>query len=623
MMTARAIFSLLLVGWSVGSSQPSQTIGDTSDGSRSTPVHLIKIYDEFDHLIRPDDRPAMPYSPRTTCGKCHGYETIRGGWHFNWADSGVAPGRAGEPWIYVNPSAATQVPMSTRQWAGAYHPSAFGLTTMKFLSTFGRHLPGGGSGELGKLHEMDDYMRWEVSGDLEINCQSCHNADPAQNQAEYGVQVLRENFRWAPAASGGFAVVRGSARDMPDNFDLYSAVPPEKSGVLPPTVLYQSSRFDTSGRVLFSVPRRMPPSQCYFCHSSKVIDPARPDRWGGDEDVHLAAGMSCVDCHRNGLNHRIVRGYEGEKLAGGESVSVSLSCRGCHLGDDESGLPGEGRRRAPRPEHAGIPPVHFEKLSCTLCHSGPWPSGVTYRVKTSRAHALGIPRADKADDAPPHVASPVFVREADGTFVPCNVVWPAFWAYEREGEHRPIDPTEIAPHVKAILEADTLQTGARWPVMNEADILTVLNQLRDSTRGSPVYVAGGRVHGLGESGRLSAVDHDVALPYAWPIAHDVRPKGQSLGVRGCGDCHATDSPVYFGSVRVGSPFFAVRDSLVGMTAFQDRSPVIPWMFSASFLFRPWLKVVIIIGFVVIAGVLMLYGLRGLGAIVKTLDPGGE
>ena len=35
-------------------------------------------------------------------------------------------------------------------------------------------------------------------------------------------------------------------------------------------------------------------------------------RWTHDGDIHLIKGMLCVDCHRNGADHMMVRGYEGE-----------------------------------------------------------------------------------------------------------------------------------------------------------------------------------------------------------------------------------------------------------------------------------------------------------------------
>ena len=31
-----------------------------------------------------------------------------------------------------------------------------------------------------------------------------------------------------------------------------------------------------------------------------------------ESDVHLKAGLNCIDCHRNGLEHDMVRGYEND-----------------------------------------------------------------------------------------------------------------------------------------------------------------------------------------------------------------------------------------------------------------------------------------------------------------------
>jgi hypothetical protein len=622
-MTAmKRSFILLALSYlcvAVVSSQTQENVGDVADGNRSIPVHLIKIYDEFDHLIKLDDKPLLPFSPKQTCRKCHEYEKIRRGWHFNAADSGVNPGRQGEPWIYVDRQAATQIPLSYRRWKGTYPPAALGFSTLKFLSTFGHHLPGGGVGESEGAQDLNDYARWQVSGNLEINCQSCHNNDPGQNPAEYGVQVLRQNFRWAAAASSGFATVQGSAGEMPDNFDLYSAVPPEKSNFLPPTTTYNKSRFDVAGKVLFSVPRKMPPGQCSFCHSSKVINPRLPDRWEAEEDVHIAAGMTCADCHRNGLDHQMIRGYEGEAAMTGKPAAASLTCKGCHLGNGEGAIPSEGRRGAPRPLHLGIPPVHFEKLACTACHSGPWPSDNTLRVKTSRAHALGIPKADKADNALPHIMTPVFMKQSDGTYAPHNVFWPAFWAYRHQNEVVPLPTDLVRPLVAEIYANDTTRTVGRWPVLRDADILHVLQRLRqrDSTA-TPVYVAAGKLFQADRYGKLEMIDHEAAGPYAWPVAHDVRSKAQSLGIRGCADCHATDAPFHFGSVLIGSPYVVRLDSMARMTTYQDKSAISAWLFSLSFLFRPGLKVLIIAGFLLNALVVLIYAMRGLATIIQKL-----
>jgi len=619
-MTNTCIFALfLMLSGGLVSAQTPENIGDVADGNRSVPVHLIKLYDEFDHVIKLDDRPVMPFSARQTCRKCHDYEKIRHGWHFNAADSGDA-GRRGEPWILVDRQAAIQIPLSYRRWTGTYPPASVGLSTLGFLKTFGRHLPGGGVGEKEGAQELSDYMRWQVSGTLDVNCQSCHNADPGQSPAEYGVQVLRQNFRWAATASSGFSTVQGSAGEMPDNFDLYSAVPPEQSNSLPPTVTYNASRFDVAGRVLFNVPRKMPSTQCSFCHSSKVIDPSRPERWQGEEDVHSAAGMTCVDCHRNGLDHLMVRGYEGEAETAGRPVAALFTCRGCHMGSIDAPVPVEGRRGAPRPLHLGIPPVHFDKLACAACHSGPWPTANTHRVKTSKAHALGIPKSDKADDALPQIATPVFARLQDGTFAPHDAFWPAFWAYQRQNDLAPVAPDRVRPLVKGVLGRDTTRVIGRWPVLREPEILEILRQLglEDSTAGNPVYVSGGGLYAISTGGMLAWREDGAAKPYLWPIAHDVRPRAQSLGVRGCTDCHATDAPFHFGVVTIASPYVVNPDSTTRMTEYQDKSAVSAWVFSMSFLFRPGLKVLLILCFVLIASVVLISALRGLAHIIRTL-----
>ncbi|MFH0989997.1 MAG: hypothetical protein V1799_08280 [bacterium] len=605
--------------------QAQSTIGDVADGNRSIPNHLIKLYDEFDHVIKMDELPAMPFSSKQTCGKCHDYEKIKRGWHFNAADSGIQSGRTGEPWILVDRMAATQIPLSYRGWKGTYQPGSLGLSTFKFLSIFGRHLPGGGIGENEQAQDLNDYMRWQVSGTLDVNCQSCHNADPAQSQAEYGVQVLRQNFRWAAAASSGLTTMQGAAVDMPDNYDLYSAVPPERSNFLPPTIHYTKSRFDISGKTLFNVPRKMPATQCSFCHSDKVIVPEQPDRWEHDEDVHIAAGMTCMDCHRNGIDHQMIRGYEGEAKLIQKPGAAVFTCKGCHLGTNDVPVPREGKRGAPRPQHLGIPPVHFERLSCTACHSGPWPGDDTYRVKTSRAHALGIPKADKSDDALPQIQTPVYAQGEDGIYAPHNIFWPAFWAYKNQHTVLPITPTLVQPLIAELFKKDTTRILGRWPQLRNEDINAILGSLRemDSTAGVPVYISGGTLFRVGTSGALETQDDGAAKPYLWPIAHDVRPKAQSLGIRGCGDCHATDAPFHFGSVSVSSPYVTMRDSVTSMTDYQNKSSFSAWLFSISFLFRPGLKLLIIISFVLLASVVLIYAMRGLAQIIRTLAEEGE
>jgi hypothetical protein len=72
------------------------------DGARTTPVHLISLRDENDEPIIPTETDPLPYSARFTCGPCHDYATVRGGWHFGGQAAGT-DGRPGEPWLQVDP----------------------------------------------------------------------------------------------------------------------------------------------------------------------------------------------------------------------------------------------------------------------------------------------------------------------------------------------------------------------------------------------------------------------------------------------------------------------------------------------------------------------------------------
>ena len=65
-----------------------------------------------------------------------------------------------------------------RDWTGTLKPETFGLSPFLFTQKFGRHLNGGGISENDSTESVDTYFRWLVSGKIEINCLSCHDADP-------------------------------------------------------------------------------------------------------------------------------------------------------------------------------------------------------------------------------------------------------------------------------------------------------------------------------------------------------------------------------------------------------------------------------------------------------------
>ncbi len=594
-------------------------LGDVGDGNRSVPVHLLDLYDADSMLVRPGDQPMMPFSTKVTCGECHNYQKVSTGWHFNAVDSGVQPGRRGHPWILVDRKTGTQLPLSYRSWPGTYRPEQVGLNAWRFIQIFGRQTPGGGAGEKVISDPPEIFLRRLISGPLEINCLSCHDAEPAHDQAEYANNLGRQNFRWAAAATSGFATVVGSAKDMPDNYDIYSGVVWDKPEAIPPAVSYDLSRFNSRGKVLFDIVRKIPNERCYFCHSTRTVGEANSARWEAEEDIHLTSGIKCVDCHRHGLDHNMVRGYEDEPQARKNPAAASLSCKGCHLPDDSNEVPRAGRLGAPQPQHAGIPTVHFDKMTCTACHAGSWPTEKARLVKTSQAHALGTHGVNRSDEALPHIMSPVFVREADGKIAPHKMIWPAFWARINGHDVTPIAPEEIAAIAGDLLTGVDSTRSGDWLTMTEEQITNVLQRIStaDSSAANAAYLAGGKLHRRDRSGKLVKEDHPAAQPYSWAIGHDVRPASQSLGIRGCADCHAINAPFYFSQLHVDSPLASARHlSYKTMTDFADLNGIYARLFAVSFFFRPWLKFLIIISSVILTAVLLWNGLQGLGSIMR-------
>ncbi|MHC4397047.1 MAG: cytochrome c3 family protein [Planctomycetota bacterium] len=633
-VTAILCWVVLLVGDAVDTS--AKLLGDESDGSRAAPVHLLELFaeplfeDEQSQQIAPDDEPLLPFSTRRTCSECHiqphNYEIISKGWHFNAVEPNIPPGRVGQPWIYVDTETGTQIPLSYRRWLGAFRPEQVGVTTWQFTLRFGRQTPGGGPGEI-ESDDPGEIMRSLVSGKLEINCLTCHNAHPGQDQAEYATQVALQNFRWAAAGACEFASIKGMAVEQSETYDF------SMSDDI--AVTYRENTFDHKNRVLFDIVRKVPNERCYFCHSNKVLAEDNSEKWATDEDVHLAAGLTCVDCHRNGLGHNITRGYEDEPQISANPPTAALSCRGCHIAAESSSTPIGGRLGAPVAEHLGIPTVHFDRLTCTACHSGPWPGPGTYRVKTSRAHGLGTHNVNKSSDALPHIITPVFaeqrpyyshflgqlvLRMSDRKIGPHNLIWPAFWAGLKDEKVTPIDITVARETVGKIIAKAKPATFGDWPSLTAEHITKALTLLssRGIVEGTPVYICGGKLYRLDDSdpNQLSETEHSAAQPYLWPIAHNVRPAAQSLGVRNCQDCHSTKESFFFGKVAVDTPIVSERDSVKEMLEFQDVPAFYTKAFAMSFVFRPMLKIVALLSCAVLAAVLLLYALKALECIAK-------
>jgi hypothetical protein len=475
------------------------------DGHRTIPAHLIPLRDENDEPIIPTETDPLPYSARFTCGPCHDYEAIKGGWHFG-AMTATRSGRPGEPWLEVDPRTGTVLPLSYRKWPGSYDPRAVGLTAWDFTMLFGRHLPGGGPAEPTEEEVLaHPEARWNVTGKAEVNCLACHNRSGRQDPSEWAKQVLRENLRWAATAAGGVGEVGGMASRLKETWDVYDGPNlDDHEWAVVPSVSYRTADFDSKHRYFFDLNYQPADDRCLACHA---VSPKDAAKWSADADVHTAAGLKCTDCHRNDIGHGIVRGYEGEAAETGNRTAASFTCRGCHLGENAAGektvLP--GRLGAPRPKHTGIPLVHFKRLSCTVCHSGPKPQEGFTRVRTSRANRLGIfGVAAWATDAPA-IIEPVYEKDAAHKIAPQRLVWPAFWA-KRSGE----DTTPLKPAAVEAAAGEILK-----PEDHVAQVLIALSQVMAEDE-VPVLVSGTSLFAPNVDGGLDAAERTGAKPDAKP-----------------------------------------------------------------------------------------------------------
>jgi hypothetical protein len=586
-----ALAAILFGAGSAGAQKP--LLGDLPSGSRSRPVHVIPLRDENGDTIEPNDHLPLPYSTEQTCGAtCHDVQTIRRGWHFNAALPGVAAGRNGEPWLWIDTATATQIPLSYRAWPGTYRPQDVGIGARAFALRFGARTPAPIEGDA--ADSSQDHARWNVSGKLEANCLACHDRSPIYDQSEFARQLGMENFRYAATAASGMAVVTGSSSKMPGTFDylLPGSVEDSLQSSIP-QVHYAAERFLAGEKVAFDIARQADSNRCYYCHTEIDVAVSGKERWKAGEDVHMARGMACVQCHSNGLDHAITRNYEGDPAAAGNAFSGSLSCRGCHMGSANGQEPsGPHGLNAPYPKHKGLPALHLEKLSCTFCHAGPMPSGKTGMMKTARAHGLGEHNANLDADALPHIVDPVYAQLNDGKLAPYRAVWPAFWGRMKAGRVEPLNPESV----RRLLDDKKLSRQApangSWPSADIAWVRRVLQLLSQSASGQAeaVYIAGGKLYRLDASGNVKAEANAQAEPYLWAIGHDVRPASQALGANGCQDCHSKTSPVFFGKVQVDSPL----DQL-GSWKMNHFQPKVDAAYQLSLVnswkFRIWLKVI--------------------------------
>ncbi|MCC9602467.1 hypothetical protein LOC67_18100 [Stieleria sp. JC731] len=593
-------------------------------------LHHIHLYDANDKRIEPDSQ--TPYSSVKTCGRCHDYESISHGWHFNAFMPDTEDGREGEPWIWTDPRTGTQLPLSFRSGSKSFNPESVGIDYWALTKQFGGRLPGGPmssapdqpaadqseteetEGESATPEDEATPSRWGLTGSLEIDCLACHGVSGSYDFNARREQIAKENFAWAATAALHIGDINGDVSRIKDGSDPNDEDIQKKL----PQVTYNASKFAPDGTVFVDLVREPDNNSCYQCHSQRTIDEHGIEaRWTHDQDVHIRAGMKCVDCHRNGIEHHTVRGFPGETHPSGQPM-VTLSCAGCHLGAEFAAqydsaadhaenthaiedlatdqLP--GRLGSPMPAHAGLPALHFEKLACTACHSGPIPRERALGMMTSLAHSLGE-KAHRTGAELPQIQGPVFAKGDDGRVYPHRVFWPAYWATLENDKLTPLPPEKVYEITRRSLRVrNDFVEEILQPKLKSADMKEVLGE--DRYRAKPeewtaeegdkvaaavakageaefaekvaaalaaieketgaeqaVYVSAGFVYASGDEKdtikKIEVKDTEAIDMIQWPLAHNVRPAGWALGAKGCTECHQDQGLLFASTVTPQGP----------------------------------------------------------------------
>jgi hypothetical protein len=619
------------------------------------------LKDEAGNIIDPlkNVNADKPYSPKQTCGTkgCHDYKKITEGFHFQqgkgerpteemqkrylWVSS---PGNYGGTWCSPAPLYRGLAPKKNT------NPRMIDMTSFDFVTaTCGNCHPGGGPLEHDREgNRYDEFMkkqgmkpgddngldgdyykaRWTETGVIEADCLICHL--PEYNFKERNKHLANLNFKWAATAANGLGKVEGSIKDKK-----------------PVKVNYDKSKFDENGMVSLHIVSEPRNSTCLNCH-------AKPDwkKKGASytvrTDIHIKAGLRCIDCHAGG-SHAVdsrIRGKEVHQFGKGDDPSGHVrddldntmrQCADCH----SSGYLG-----APVAQHKGLPPLHLQKIACQTCHI-PWRYVKSAQVQASDVFNAG-PKIDPPakhiwtfydanmnywnhygelsmftkDDQPTTPYRPVLIRYK-GKIYPANRVhssWPGIVEEGKLGLNQPFmkdvfmmwkahneDPSKYPD-----LSKFTDDNGDAVPEVNRPEeIDAVINSVKqyltdtgfDLAGKKVVWVSDDRVYFSGTKWeKLPKHDYE-ASPYAsvYKYSHDVAPANAALGAKGCSDCHSKNSHFFFAQVveypfgEDGKPATIKQADLLGYKEVpHDRNP---WTYWTAFFFK-YLTIIVLAGLIV-------------------------
>lgn len=649
-----SIACFLLVTWVIGNfligaqtNSAAAQMENTKETDRQLPGVCPPFYllDEEGNIIDPVKgvNADKPYSPKQTCGKCHDYDKITQGFHFQqgadekptqdqsdrcqWAST---PGNYGGTWCSPAPLYSYLSPKKNETSV------AMDMTSQSFITIGCADChPGGGPMEFdreGKRYDLwmknpesglvsggennldGDYYKttWDRTGVLEADCLLCHL--PEYNFGLRKKQLAAANYRWAPSAAAGIASVSGS-------------ITAQESV----QVSYDSSKFNPDGTISLHIVREPRNETCLQCHA-KPGWKKRGANFNSRTDVHLRAGLKCVDCHPAGQSaqdprikgneiHQFGKGDDPGGQARNDLDNTCRSCEECHS---------TGYLGAPIATHSWLPPLHLDKIACQTCHiperavkSAQFQASDAFnpgpRIPTKGKHLWTFYGPDMKywnhygeletmgyEDKPTDPFRPALTVYKEKIY-PVNRVHSAWPGIETEGgkglmqpkmsdiykmwiDHRS-DPAKYPELSKIKDNTDDGAIEINAPEEIDALIAAVTQMLSNikypMTGKRVVWVMDNRVYSSGTQYREIPLHEWEASPYAnvHKYSHDVYPAKSALGSQGCTHCHAPQADFFFASAfkhpfdNEGNPIVEPQYVLLGL----GKSDVLPGVWREAYV----------------------------------------
>ncbi|MBM4324060.1 MAG: hypothetical protein FJ115_10915 [Deltaproteobacteria bacterium] len=521
-----------------------------------------------------------PYSPKKTCGACHDYNLITKGYHFQQGRTdgtgktvlsdtydpkypwNLSSGLFGKhSFVSLDPSHLSR--KVNRQFYEMDKSPFF------FVQNCGVCHPGGGWGEFDRKDNLyyneetkkfgyeisgDDPMldgdytpfsagnekfgaSWDQSGVSEADCLICHLK--GYQWKERGAVLRGRFFRYGPTVGAGWATLKlsedQSKNPVADEIEMD----------------YTKKEVADFENLHLQIVRRPHDENCWSCHSLYGERKKGYD-WTLQTDIHKARGMNCISCHPGDKEHNFAKGNSLQQTVRDDLDNTMNSCEDCHYKRKD--------RRAPRYRHS-YSPKHMRRIACQTCHL-PYRSMSTELVYDYSSGEAQIHETSKylspdpLHPKPAHVSLrpdiwyPAF-RDVKGKIIPVKPAIAIYWGDldEKSNVVKPIPLWKIRELKKPPLKDDD---GDGTPEVNSLDEIRLFlialargkDRFGNPISDSPVLIKGGFLYRLDKKGGVEKIQHDQAHSIDVSLNHNIRSGSLAVGVRGCKDCHARNSPFF-------------------------------------------------------------------------------